>query len=137
MSTYGELDEGIRHIVWLLNQHGYETTDSGDGTRAVPPEDCGWGEPMVAVTVPTDAKGDRLASWANRLRDTIRTYTDGDFTVEASLQVFSGTAHGNWVCVAYGPGLLDLPLLKLDGEIHVPNLRRYHEPPAPPETERG
>lgn len=43
---YNEIDPGIRHVVKALNDAGYETTDSGDGTKVG--MDCAMDFPHVA-----------------------------------------------------------------------------------------
>jgi hypothetical protein len=48
---YDDLDPGIRRVVRLLNQHGFVTSDSGDGSKAGVME-CAVDYPMVVV-VPT------------------------------------------------------------------------------------
>ncbi len=45
---YDQFDPGIRRVVWLLNQHGFVTSDSGDGSRAGVME-CAVEYPMVVV----------------------------------------------------------------------------------------
>lgn len=42
--NYAELDEGIRDVVRMLNDHGIETCDSGDGSKA--------GEMECAIEIP-------------------------------------------------------------------------------------
>lgn len=47
---YGELDPGVRRLVRLLRSNGFNTSDSGDGSKAGMME-CAVDEPMVAIEV--------------------------------------------------------------------------------------
>lgn len=47
--NYDELSPGIRHLVRALNEHGFETTDSGDGTNFKEGMECSVPYPMVVV----------------------------------------------------------------------------------------
>jgi hypothetical protein len=48
---YDELDPGIREVVRLLNDNGFNTTDSGDGRskKGTEQEECMWEVPNVVI----------------------------------------------------------------------------------------
>ena len=58
---YATIDEGVRDVVRWLNEYGFPTTDSGDGTKDMA---CALDEPMVAITA---SPGDMVLV-ADRLR---------------------------------------------------------------------
>lgn len=74
-----ELDAGVRDIVLKLRAFGFETTDSGDGTKAK------WQEgafPFPNIIV--KSKRETLYSDADLLVKTLRTYDSRVWYVEAS-----------------------------------------------------
>lgn len=52
---YNEIDPGIRHVVKALNDAGYETSDSGDGTKVG--MECAVDFAMVAGSLPLGVVG--------------------------------------------------------------------------------
>ena len=48
---YGEISKGVRELVRLLNEAGFETTDSGDGTHHLEGMEGAPPFPMVAIIV--------------------------------------------------------------------------------------
>lgn len=59
--NYGELDPGIRRTVKLLRDAGFETSDSGDGSKAETML-CSAPFPMIAIPV-EPAEGDEIPEW--------------------------------------------------------------------------
>ena len=58
------LDPGIRDVVVKLREQGFETTDSGDGSKA-DTMGCAWPFPMAVAVVERDhllAEADRMAA---------------------------------------------------------------------------
>ena len=55
MTDYNEIDPGIRHVVKAINDAGYETSDSGDGTKVG--MECAVDFPMVAGSLPSGVTG--------------------------------------------------------------------------------
>lgn len=59
---YEQLDPGIRNVVRFLRENGFETTDSGDGSKAEA-MDCALDVPNVFCVVPKEVafdEADRL-----------------------------------------------------------------------------
>lgn len=67
---YDDLDPGIRRVVRLLNQHGFRTSDSGDGSKAATMP-CAVDYPMVVI--PVDGQGEMVADRVFRLLTTHST----------------------------------------------------------------
>lgn len=72
--TYGDIDPGVRRLVFLLNGYSFETTDSGDGIskmgdpeRAACAMDC----PNVTILVRPPS---RLIEEADRLFETLKKH---------------------------------------------------------------
>jgi len=63
------LSPGIKELVLWLNEQGFETTDSGDGTNAAAGMECAVEYPMVVMVV--DKPG-RLVDEAQRLYKALR-----------------------------------------------------------------
>ena len=61
---YEQLDPGIRATVRWLREHGFETVDSGDGSKAAHME-CALDVPNVFIRVAPE----KLVAEADRLRD--------------------------------------------------------------------
>jgi len=62
--TIEELSPGVRDLVVMLNNHGFVTCDSGDGSNFKEGMDCASPEPMIAMKVKDQSV---LVSEANRL----------------------------------------------------------------------
>lgn len=61
--NYDELSPDIRNVVRMLREYGFDTTDSGDGSRFAAGDEQGYPVPMVAIKVsPADlvSETDRL-----------------------------------------------------------------------------
>lgn len=50
-ATPEDISLNIRDLVIALNEAGFETTDSGDGSNCANGMECGWTVPMVVVAV--------------------------------------------------------------------------------------
>lgn len=62
--NYDEIPEGVRPLVKLLNDFGYETTDSGDGSNYENGMECAIPERHVFGVIPA---GEDLRMFANTL----------------------------------------------------------------------
>jgi hypothetical protein len=62
---YSEICEGVRELVRWLNDHGFETTDSGDGSHHAAGMEGAMPCPMVAMVV--DQPDRKLVDEADRL----------------------------------------------------------------------
>jgi hypothetical protein len=69
---YEQLDAGIRDVVRLLRGFGFETCDSGDGSK-YPEMECAAPFPMVACVV--DPK--LIIIEANRMQDVLNQHESG------------------------------------------------------------
>ena len=63
MIDYSEIDPGVRRLVRWLNERGYETCDSGDGSKA-PEMECAFAVANVTI----EAHPASLANCADMLR---------------------------------------------------------------------
>jgi hypothetical protein len=110
---YEELDVGIRKTVQWLREHGFETTDSGDGSKAATME-CALNYPNVAIRIDdVDAlqfEADRLYELLEeREIDVAPQGTDGEPFIQATYDPADGSSiivlayvndellfHGSW-----------------------------------------
>lgn len=85
--NYDELDPGIREVVKMLNDHGFETSDSGDGVSK-PKEWFESGEaipfPHVILPVPKE----QMIVMAHGVQELL----GAGWTVEASYQTHTESA---------------------------------------------
>ena len=77
--NYDELDPGIRNLVRTLRCTGFNTTDSGDGSKAKDME-CALPFPMVTITTTRDSMCDE----ADRLAVLMDAEEDEGWVIEAS-----------------------------------------------------
>ncbi len=97
---YDQLDPGIRGVVRVLHQNGYETTDSGDG---VTKPAAGWPAkelidgPHVAVRVPDGAD---IRDWSGRLLATLRW--DAKDTSKLHIETTFSPTDGMTTCLVCG-----------------------------------
>lgn len=84
---YSKLDEGVREVVRHLRAKGFNTTDSGDGTKAATME-CAVPFPMVAATcLPFD-----LIVESNRMQVCLDEKWSDTWKVEGSYAPQEGVA---------------------------------------------
>lgn len=101
---YEQLDPGIREVVRLCRDNGFETTDSGDGCCEIP---CAYGGPMVAMVVSPAL----LLLEADRLWLTLRAETGAHDLAAQGVQVQASYDPANRVAVLLLTGLDDKKLL--------------------------
>jgi hypothetical protein len=88
--NYESLDPNIREVVRWLRGLGFQTIDSGDGSKA-PAMECALPFPNVMMA----ADPSRIAAEAHRLLENIRALTtlpDSAFTLEATYSPIDGHA---------------------------------------------
>jgi len=68
--NYAELDPGIRDVVSLLREHGFETTDSGDGVSK-PAEWYASGEAMPFPNVAAKVARESFFGEAARMQEVL------------------------------------------------------------------
>ena len=80
------LSPGVRHLVVWLNAHGFETTDSGDGTNAAKGMGCAVDYPMIAIAASGADLVERSAELFYLLMENGVSFSGehSDRTVEAS-----------------------------------------------------
>ena len=84
-----ELCEGTRELVELLNQNGFRTTDSGDGSHFVSGMGCAIQEPMVVIQLDDNQS---IRGESNRLQDFLMTNGVESPSIQASYDPSDGIA---------------------------------------------
>ena len=64
LEEFRKLSPGVRHLVLWLNQQGFKTTDSGDGSNHADGMECAVPHPMVAIV----CRAERMVDEARRLK---------------------------------------------------------------------
>lgn len=104
--NYEEMDPGIRDVVKALNEAGFETTDSGDGSKAATDEDA-FAFPHVAGAFRSGSHVHAIALEAavDRIVEIIHDNDGRDWKCDASF----GSDDHEWTWVAY--------VVQKDGEL--------------------
>ena len=101
---YDELDPGIRETVRWLNERGFRTTDSGDGSKAAEMP-CAMAEPNVAISVaPADLvqEADRLHRLLTEAGIHFSAIGTGGRFIQASYDPADGTASACVLLIGVG-----------------------------------